>query len=46
MPSWTATADGVPPGRVEIVGGATSRVKIAGDAAALSAALEKIARGG
>jgi uncharacterized protein (TIGR00251 family) len=40
---------GVPPGRVEIVGGATSRikrVKILGDAAALGATLEKIARAG
>lgn len=40
---------GVPPTRVEIVGGATSRikrVKIAGDANALAAALEKIARAG
>jgi len=37
------------PGRVEIVGGATSRikrVKVSGDAAALGAALEKIARAG
>jgi uncharacterized protein (TIGR00251 family) len=37
---------GVPPGRVEIVGGATSRlkrVKVIGDAQALAAALEKIA---
>ena len=44
-----AKALGVPPGRVEIVGGATSRikrVKISGDAAALSATLEKIARAG
>ena len=42
-----AKALGVPPSRVEIVGGATSRikrVKIVGDAAALAAALEKIAR--
>ena len=40
---------GVPPGRVAIVGGATSRikrVKVSGDAAALGAALEKIARAG
>jgi uncharacterized protein (TIGR00251 family) len=40
---------GVPPRNVAIVGGATSRikrVKILGDAAALSAALEKIARAG
>ena len=38
---------GVPPGRVEIVGGATSRikrVKIVGEALALGAALEKFAR--
>jgi uncharacterized protein (TIGR00251 family) len=44
-----AKALGVPPGRVAIVGGATSRtkrVKISGDAAALGAALEKIARAG
>ena len=37
---------GVPPGRVEIVGGATSRlkrVKVMGDPKALDAALEKIA---
>ena len=42
-----AKALGVPPGRVEIAGGATSRikrVKIVGEAAALSAALEKFAR--
>lgn len=42
-----AKALGVPPGRVEIAGGATSRikrVKIAGNAAALGAALEKIVR--
>ena len=42
-----ARALGVPPGRVEIAGGATSRikrVKIAGNAAALGAALEKIVR--
>ena len=41
-----AKALGVPPRRVAIVGGATSRikrVKIVGDAAALAAALEKIA---
>ena len=41
-----AKALGVPPRDVAIVGGATSRikrVKILGDAAALSAALEKIA---
>jgi uncharacterized protein YggU (UPF0235/DUF167 family) len=41
-----AKAVGVPPSRVEIVGGATSRLKriaIAGNAVALSAALEKIA---
>ncbi len=40
---------GVPPSRVAIVGGATSRikrVKISGNAAPLSAALEKIARAG
>ena len=40
---------GVPPGRVEIVRGATSRikrVKVSGDAAALGAALEKIAHAG
>ena len=40
---------GVPPGRVAIVGGATSRIKrvrISGNAAALGAALEKIARAG
>ena len=44
-----AKAVSVPPSRVEIVGGATSRikrVKIAGDAAALGAALEKFARAG
>ena len=44
-----AKALGVPPTRVEIVGGATSRikrVKVSGDAAALGAALEKIARAG
>ena len=42
-----ARALGVPPGRVEIAGGATSRikrVKIVGDAAALGAALEKLAQ--
>jgi uncharacterized protein len=41
-----AKAAGVPPTRVEIVGGATSRIKrvrISGDTAALSTALEKIA---
>ena len=41
-----AKALGVPPSRVEIVGGAASRIKrveISGDAATLSAALEKIA---
>jgi uncharacterized protein (TIGR00251 family) len=40
-----AKALGVPPGRVEIVGGATSRVKrvkIVGDPVALGLALEKI----
>ena len=44
-----AKALGVPPTRVEIVGGATSRikrVKVYGNAAALGAALEKIARAG
>ena len=44
-----AKALGVPPGRAEIVGGATARikrVKIAGEASALAAALEKIARAG
>ena len=44
-----AKALGVPPRDVVIVGGATSRikrVKVSGDAAALSAALEKIARAG
>ena len=44
-----AKALGVPPRQVEIVGGATSRikrVKILGDTAALAAALEKIARTG
>ena len=42
-----ARALGVPPGRVEIAGGATSRikrVKIVGDAAALGAALENHSR--
>ena len=41
-----ARALGVPPSRVDIVGGATSRIKrveVSGDAATLSAALEKIA---
>jgi uncharacterized protein len=41
-----AKAFGVPPGRVEIAGGATSRIKrvtIVGEAAALGAALEKFA---
>jgi uncharacterized protein (TIGR00251 family) len=41
-----AKALGVPPSRVNIVGGATSRIKrveVSGDAAMLSAALEKIA---
>ena len=40
-----AKALGVPPSRVEVVGGATSRVKrvkIVGDAAALSATLENL----
>jgi uncharacterized protein (TIGR00251 family) len=40
---------GVPPRDVTIVGGATSRikrVKVVGDAARLSAALEKVARAG
>jgi len=44
-----AKALGVPPRDVAIVGGATSRikrVKILGDAAALSAALENITRAG
>ena len=44
-----AKAVAVPPTRVEIVGGATSRikrVKIVGDAATLGAALEKFARAG
>ena len=44
-----ANALGVPPGRVAVVGGATSRlkrVKVAGDAQALGAALEKIASAG
>ena len=42
-----AKALGVPPSRVDIVGGATSRVKrvkIVGETAALCLALEKIAR--
>jgi len=44
-----AKALGVPPRDVAIVGGATSRVKrvkVAGDVATLTAALEKIARAG
>ena len=44
-----AKAVGVPPGKVAIVGGATSRVKrvrLAGDPQALAAALERIARAG
>jgi uncharacterized protein YggU (UPF0235/DUF167 family) len=44
-----ARALGVPPGKVAIAGGATSRlkrVKVVGDAQALAAALEKIARAG
>ena len=44
-----AKALGVPPGRVAIVGGATSRlkrVKVMGDAPALAATLEKIAHAG
>jgi uncharacterized protein (TIGR00251 family) len=44
-----AKAFGVPPSRVEIVGGATARIKrlkMSGDAAALSATLEKITRAG
>ena len=44
-----AKALGVPPSRVEVVGGATSRVKrvkIVGDAAALGATLEKLAHAG
>ncbi len=44
-----AKAAGVPPGRVTIVGGAASRlkrVKIVGDGAVLSAALEKITGAG
>lgn len=44
-----AKALGVPPRDVAIIGGATSRikrVKIVGDVATLSAALEKIARAG
>ena len=46
---FLAKALGVPPRDVAIVGGATSRikrVKVTGDAAALTAALEKIARAG
>ena len=42
-----AKALGVPPGRVEIAGGATSRIKrvqIVGNAAALAAALENLSR--
>jgi uncharacterized protein YggU (UPF0235/DUF167 family) len=41
-----ARALGIPPGRVEVVGGATSRlkrVKATGDARSLGATLEKIA---
>ena len=44
-----AKALGVPPGRVAVEGGATSRltrVKATGDAPALAAALEKIAHAG
>ena len=44
-----AKALGVPPGRVEVAGGATSRikrVKIVGDAATLGAALENLSRAG
>ena len=44
-----AKALGVPPRHVELASGATSRIKrmkIVGDAAALSAALEKIVRAG
>jgi len=44
-----AKALGVPPGRVEIAGGATSRIKrvrIVGDAAALGAALENLTSAG
>ena len=44
-----AKALGVPPSRVEIVGGAASRikrVKIVGDAATLGAALENLSRAG
>ena len=44
-----ARALGVPPRSVEITGGATSRIKrvsVVGDAAALSAALEKFAGAG
>jgi len=42
-----AKALGVPPGRVAIAGGATSRIKrvaVAGDAATLGAALENLTR--
>ena len=44
-----AKALGVPPGRVEVSAGATARIKrlkIAGDAAALGRALERIAAAG
>ena len=44
-----AKALGVPPGRVELAAGATSRIKrvrIVGEPAALGLALEKIARAG
>ena len=44
-----AKAAGVPPGRIAIIGGTTSRIKrlnIAGDASAIIAALEKIATPG
>jgi len=44
-----AKALGVPPSRVDVVGGATSRVKrvkVTGDPRALGAALEKIAHAG
>ena len=44
-----AKALGIPPGRVAVVGGATSRlkrVKAMGDARALAAALEKMAHAG
>jgi uncharacterized protein (TIGR00251 family) len=44
-----AKALGVPPRNVELVGGATSRIKqikVVGETAALAAALEKIARAG